>query len=302
MKTLKTHLKREIDQLADLPGVYRMLDKEGNLLYIGKSIHIKQRVASYFAPSMNRNKKIHRMVRVIDKIDVTYTDTELDALLLECKWIQEQKPPYNTLLTRSGRYRYLEVEGPAPYKLKVTQRPHHKACLRIGPLPHKKLAQYGYRYVEAAYKFKIQGCDEQMLDQLIQDLADTENHVEEKLKERMAQHIDNWAFEEAQKTLEAMKGIKYMKYIYRVTTIALNEQYIGKMPLEGSKRYKYYAISGGQVIKMLKAYPKSEDITLEKLKKHLACVEKKDALSPDEIDQVLLIEAFKHKRMEVLKV
>ena len=67
---------------------------------------LKKRIHSYFAKELNRNNKVKQMVKRIKDIEVYYTDTELDALLLECKWIRQYKPPYNTALMHPEKYSY----------------------------------------------------------------------------------------------------------------------------------------------------------------------------------------------------
>lgn len=297
MKT-KLSYKTLIENLRDEPGVYRMLDREGNLLYIGKSIHIKARVASYFAPSINRGRKIQRMVRLIENVDVQYTDTELDALLLECHLIQEQRPPYNTVLTKSAKYPYLQIKGNYPYQIKVTRRPEKNALLTIGPLPHKRLATYAYRYIEkeATIKGGI------FLENFEKEILKKGDVLQLKLKERMDQQIEEWAYEDAQKTLEAMKGMKYLIHIYEVTQCALEERYIGVLPIEKTGEYKYYGVANGYVQGTRVGIKENEAMHVNALKIMLEKEPKKERLTPQEIDHVLIVERFKNKRMSIIKV
>lgn len=88
-----------------LPGIYMMRDDLGNIIYIGKSKALKQRVSSYFNGSKKPNKVV-RMVRHIVDFEVHYTDTELEALLLECRLIKHYQPIYNRLLKKDHKYRY----------------------------------------------------------------------------------------------------------------------------------------------------------------------------------------------------
>lgn len=106
-------LKKEAQRLPLLPGVYLMRDALDNIIYIGKSKALKNRVSSYFN-SGKKPSKVERMVRHIAHFEVHYTDTELDALLLECKLIKMHRPIYNRLLKQGNRYCYLYLNTNEP--------------------------------------------------------------------------------------------------------------------------------------------------------------------------------------------
>lgn len=102
----KEALKNKAQALPLLPGVYLMKDALGNIIYVGKSKALKNRVSSYFSGSQ-KPSKVERMVRCIHDFSVQLTDTELDALILECRLIKKYKPLYNRLLKQDHRFRYL---------------------------------------------------------------------------------------------------------------------------------------------------------------------------------------------------
>lgn len=102
----KETLKKKAQTLPLLPGVYLMEDAFGNIIYVGKSKALKNRVSSYFGGSQ-KPSKVERMVRCIHDFSIQLTDTELDALILECRLIKKYKPPYNRLLKQDHKYRYL---------------------------------------------------------------------------------------------------------------------------------------------------------------------------------------------------
>lgn len=103
-------LKQKAKQLPLLPGVYLMKDKEGYIIYVGKSKHLRNRVSSYFGSLNHVQPKVKRMVAAIDTFEYELTDTELDALLLECELIKKYKPLYNRLLKNDKKYRYIHVD------------------------------------------------------------------------------------------------------------------------------------------------------------------------------------------------
>lgn len=103
-------LKEEAKSLPLLPGVYLMKDKDDYIIYVGKSKHLKNRVSSYFGSLKNAKQKVKRMVANVDHFTIQVTDTELEALLLECELIKKYKPIYNRLLKNDKKYRYIKVD------------------------------------------------------------------------------------------------------------------------------------------------------------------------------------------------
>lgn len=106
---MKQQLKQKALTLPLLPGVYLMKDREGSIIYVGKSKHLRKRVTSYFTASKNRPRKVERMIRQIADFEYIITDTELDALLLECDLIKQIRPLYNKLLKNDHQYRYIHL-------------------------------------------------------------------------------------------------------------------------------------------------------------------------------------------------
>lgn len=105
------NLKDKIDKMPECAGIYIMKDAYNNIIYVGKSINLKSRVKSYFRENVNRSRKIERMVKFINDIDYITTDTELDALLLECDYIHNIRPMYNTLMNNYEKYKYIKLDA-----------------------------------------------------------------------------------------------------------------------------------------------------------------------------------------------
>ncbi|AWW26762.1 GIY-YIG nuclease family protein [Acetobacterium sp. KB-1] len=110
-----SHLEQKLNQIPPLPGVYKMLDSAGQIIYIGKSKCLKKRVKSYFTKSP-KQPKIERMVFFIDDINYIVTDTHLEARLLECQLIKEIQPYFNSQMKNDRRYFYLKVTNSAHSK------------------------------------------------------------------------------------------------------------------------------------------------------------------------------------------
>ncbi len=103
-----SHLKQKLNQIPALPGIYKMFDSTGQIIYVGKSKCLKKRVQSYFTKSA-KQPKIERMVFFITDVDYIVTDTHLEARLLECQLIKELKPYFNSQMKNDRRYFYLRL-------------------------------------------------------------------------------------------------------------------------------------------------------------------------------------------------
>ena len=102
-------LQEELKKLPDLPGVYIMHDKSDAIIYIGKAVSLRKRVRQYFQASHNEGIKKKQMVEHIARFEYIITDSELEALVLECNLIKEHTPKYNTMLRDDKTYPYIRV-------------------------------------------------------------------------------------------------------------------------------------------------------------------------------------------------
>jgi excinuclease ABC subunit C len=129
-------LKELVNALPRRPGVYRMFAADGELLYVGKARHLKDRVGSYFTPS-RVDPRIHSLVTQIRNIEVTVTASEIEALLLEYNLIKEHRPRFNVTL-RDGKsfpYIHLHSEHPSP-RLSFYRGARGNSGRYFGPYPN----------------------------------------------------------------------------------------------------------------------------------------------------------------------
>jgi len=103
------NIEEELKKLPSSPGVYLMHDASEEIIYIGKAISLKNRVRQYFQSSRKRTPKIEQMVSHISYFEYIVTDSELEALILECNLIKEHRPKYNTMLKDDKTYPYIKV-------------------------------------------------------------------------------------------------------------------------------------------------------------------------------------------------
>ena len=102
-------IQEELKKLPSQPGVYIMHDEKDAIIYVGKAISLKNRVRQYFQSSRNKGAKIEQMVTHISRFEYIVTDSELEALVLECNLIKEHRPKYNTMLKDDKGYPFIKV-------------------------------------------------------------------------------------------------------------------------------------------------------------------------------------------------
>lgn len=103
------YLREKTSKLTASPGVYIMKNREGGIIYIGKAKNLKKRVTSYFRENPDHTPKVAAMVSKVNDYDFIVTDSEFEALVLECSLIKQHKPRYNILLKDDKGYSYIRV-------------------------------------------------------------------------------------------------------------------------------------------------------------------------------------------------
>ena len=102
-------IEEELKKLPGKPGVYIMHGEKDEIIYVGKAVSLKNRVRQYFQSSRNKGAKIEQMVTHITRFEYIITDSELEALVLECNLIKEHRPKYNTMLKDDKSYPFIKV-------------------------------------------------------------------------------------------------------------------------------------------------------------------------------------------------
>ena len=128
------HIEEELKKLPAKPGVYLMHDEKDEIIYVGKAISLKNRVRQYFQASRNKGPKIEQMVTHIRRFEYIVTDSELEALVLECNLIKEHRPKYNTMLMDDKGYPFIKVTVNEAYPRVMMARTMQKDKARyFGP-------------------------------------------------------------------------------------------------------------------------------------------------------------------------
>lgn len=138
----KAYLNHLIKRLPNLPGVYKMIGKNGDILYVGKAKSLKNRVSSYFAKTID-HPKTRALVQRIHHIDTIITRSETEALLLEQNLIKLHRPPYNVLLRDDKSYLYVFISADKPYPRLAYGRGkgQHQKGKFFGPFPSAHAAK-----------------------------------------------------------------------------------------------------------------------------------------------------------------
>lgn len=136
---MNEQLANYLTQLTSEPGVYRMLDVQGQVLYVGKATNLKKRVTSYFN-NKTSSPKTRSLVSQIDAIVVSVTRSETEALLLESSLIKSLRPKYNVLLRDDKSYPFLHVSLSKTYPrlmmIRSKKKPQDGSFL--GPIPARR--------------------------------------------------------------------------------------------------------------------------------------------------------------------
>ncbi len=127
-------IKENLKKLPDTPGVYIHKDKLGQVIYVGKAISLKNRVRQYFQSPKNMPAKVRAMVSHIEEFEYITTNTEMEALILECTLIKRYMPKYNVLLRDDKTYPYIKITMNEEYpRLIKTRRVEKDDCKYFGP-------------------------------------------------------------------------------------------------------------------------------------------------------------------------
>ena len=127
-------IQEELKKLPGRPGVYIMHDENDHIIYVGKAVSLKNRVRQYFQTSRNKGVKIEQMVTHIRRFEYIVTDSELEALVLECNLIKEHHPKYNTMLMDDKTYPFIKVTTGEAFPRVVLSRKMQKDKARyFGP-------------------------------------------------------------------------------------------------------------------------------------------------------------------------
>ncbi len=168
--------EEELKKLPPKPGVYIMHDAHDDIIYVGKAISLKNRVRQYFQSSRNLTPKIASMVPKIARFEYIVTDSELEALVLECNLIKEHRPKYNTMLKDDKTYPYIKVTVGEPYpRMMMVRKLKKDGSKYFGPYTS---AQSVKDVIELLRKiYKIRSCNRNLPKEIGLDRPCLYHHI-----------------------------------------------------------------------------------------------------------------------------
>ena len=147
-------LRQRIAQLPDTPGVYLFKDAHGGLLYVGKAVSLRKRVASYVRPAAPLSPRIAQMVRAITDVEVRQTTSEAEALLLEAQLIKDRQPKFNVAFRDDKTYPMLKVTNEPFARLLVTRRRQADGACYFGPYPDATLMRQAVQFLRRVFPLR----------------------------------------------------------------------------------------------------------------------------------------------------
>jgi excinuclease ABC subunit C len=131
---INTKVNTKLATLPEKPGVYIMKDENGVIIYIGKAINLKNRVRQYFQSLAGQTPKVHVMVSQIKDFEYIITNSEVEALILECNLIKKHKPKFNILLKDDKNYPYIKITLNEDYpRILMTRKIEKDGAKYFGP-------------------------------------------------------------------------------------------------------------------------------------------------------------------------
>ncbi len=237
-------IKEELKKLPESPGVYIMHNAADEIIYVGKAVVLKNRVRQYFQNSKKHSPKIQKMVSQVEYFEYIITDSEIEALVLECNLIKEHRPKYNTMLKDDKTYPYIRVTLDEDYPrimlsrkikrdkskyfgpyisglavkdaIELMQKLYHiRTCHRVLPRDIGKERPCLYYHIEQC-KAPCQGLIskeeyKKEVDKMISFLQGNHKEVEEVLTEKMMEASKKMEFEQAMQYRDLIRSIKQLE-------------------------------------------------------------------------------------------
>lgn len=161
MKFDEATLKQKLKNLPLCPGVYLMKDETGQIIYVGKSKLLKNRVSQYFMQSKNHSPKTRAMVACIADFDYMITDTEVEALVLECTLIKKHRPKYNILLKDDKQYPYIKITVQEDYpRIYMTRKVTKDGAKYFGPYMSSYMVKETLETIKRI--FRVRSCNKKL--------------------------------------------------------------------------------------------------------------------------------------------
>ena len=276
------NIEEELKKLPARPGVYIMHDEKDHIIYVGKAISLKNRVRQYFQSSRNKGVKIEQMVTHIRRFEYIVTDSELEALVLECNLIKEHHPKYNTMLMDDKTYPFIKVTTNEEFpRVLLARRIMKDRAKYFGPYTS---AQAVRDTIDLLHKlYHIRSCNRNLPKDIGKDRACLNYHIHQcdgpcqghvskekygksvakvlqflnghyelildELEEKMNQAAENMEFEKAIEYRELLNSVRKVAQKQKITDSSGEDRDVLAMAEEGSDAVvQVFFIRGGRMI------------------------------------------------------
>ncbi len=266
------------------PGVYRFINAEGTVLYVGKAKNLKNRLSSYFGSTKGMAFKTRVMVKHATHIEMTIVETETDALLLESSLIKRLQPPYNVMLKDGKSYSYLCIKNERFPRVFITRRVVRDGSVYFGPYTSRGRVKTILDLIKSLFplrtcnyflseenigkgKFKvcleyhIKNCEapcegleteenyNQKIDQIKNILKGNFGPVKKHFQELMAKHAENLAFEKAQQIKDRLTAFEDYQSKSTVVSTTIRDVDVFSIASDDKHAYvNYIKVVNGAII------------------------------------------------------
>ena len=275
-------IQEELKKLPGKPGVYLMHAEKDEIIYVGKAISLKNRVRQYFQTSRSKGVKIDQMVTHITRFEYIVTDSELEALVLECNLIKEYRPKYNTMLMDDKTYPFIKVTVDEPFpRIMMARRMAKDKAKYFGPYTSAGAVKDTIELIRKIYKvrscnrrlprdtgkerpclnYHIHQCDapcqgyvsqedyRRSIDEVLRFLNGNFDSILKELEQKMMRASENMEFEKAIEYRELLGSVKKISQKQKITDTAGNDRDIMAMAADQSDAVvQVFFIRGGRLI------------------------------------------------------
>ena len=277
-------IEEELKKLPAKPGVYMMHDEKDEIIYVGKAISLKNRVRQYFQSSRNKGVKIEQMVTHIRRFEYIVTDSELEALVLECNLIKEYRPKYNTMLVDDKTYPFIKVTVQEPFpRIMMVRRQAKDKAKYFGPFTSSQAVKDIIDMVRKLYRLRscgrtlprdigkerpclyyhIKQCDapcqgyissdqyRESIDEVVKFLSGHYDGILKELEEKMLEASEQMEFEKAIEYRELISSVKKISEKQKITDAGRpgeDRDVLAVAREEGDAVVQVFFIRGGRLI------------------------------------------------------
>ncbi|MBU5486000.1 GIY-YIG nuclease family protein [Clostridium sp. MSJ-11] len=286
-------LKEKAKGLPSCPGVYLMKDSLNNVIYVGKSKNLKNRVSSYFQNSKSHTPKVVKLVKNLKDFDYITTDTEFEAFILECKLIKEIKPLYNKLMKSPKSYCYIRIKFKEkhPYIELSSEYSKDDDGVYFGPYTNKNTVERAIQGIKEYFKilctnnsqkdsyclnYSLGLCIGMCLDKTSKEkyfdifnkvvnlFNGTDKSIIERMEFNMNSSSEKFDFEKAIKYRDYLTSINYIIDKVKVVEYTEENKNIALLEYLNDDMIKFFLIKGNKIFFNEKYILKDFDV--EKLK------------------------------------